>query len=128
MARWVGGVLLTAVAATAACLAAMFLLARQHGDVVSAEDLSGFGVLTFVITLAVAAANYTPAAVYARRHRWSRGKLAAATVLVMNLPVYGLLFVGMQRGMLAGPSEALLFAAAFVVGALVFSYMFKMDI
>jgi hypothetical protein len=126
--RLVGRAVAAALAASATCLAGLVVFARLHGDALSAEDLSGFGMLSFVIALALAALVYEPAVRFARRRRWSRRKFVAVTVLVLNLPAYAFLLLGMRRGMLAGVSEAALFAAAFAAGGWLFVYMSEMDI
>ena len=122
--------LASALAGTAAALVVLYVssyaLAAPEGP--NTTDLQGFAVLTFVPALLLCLLLYAPALLWLSRRRRSCEPSAFYTLVaafVLNAPVFVVLLVALLRGgMFFGPSEALLFVAAFAAAGATFGRSF----
>jgi hypothetical protein len=89
---------------------------------VSSEDLTGFAGLTAAFAFVLSVVLYLPILTFGRRRwAWSATRAVLLASLFLNLPVYVVLAIAARGGLFGGRSEAMLFAAAFGVGAAVFA-------
>ena len=122
--------LASALAGTAAALVVLYVssYALAASEPPNATDLQSFAVLTFVPALLLCLLLYAPALVWLGRRRRSCEPPRFYTLVaafVLNAPVFVVLFVALLRGgMFFGPSEALLFAAAFAAAGATFGRSF----
>lgn len=122
--------LASALAGTAAALVVLYVssYALSASELPNATDLQSFAVLTFVPALLLCLLLYAPALVWLGRRRRSCEPPRFYTLVaafVLNAPVFVVLLVALLRGrVFFGPSEALLFAAAFAAAGAVFGRSF----
>lgn len=94
----------------------------------SAEDFQSFAVLTFVPALLLCLLLYAPALLWLSRRRRSCGPAGFFTLVpafALNAPVFVVLLAGLLAGgVFFGPSEVLLFAAAFAAAGATFGRSF----
>ena len=114
------------VAALAALYASSFVVTTPEGA--NATDLQGFAVLTFVPALLLCLLLYAPALLWLSRRRRScepPGFYTLVPAFVLNAPVFAVLLVALLRGgVFFGPSEVLLFVAAFAAAGATFGRSF----
>jgi hypothetical protein len=122
--------LASALAGTLAALAALYVssYAFPAAEGPSATDLQGFAVLTFVPALLLCLLLYAPALLWLSRRRRTCEPPAFYTLVpafVLNAPVFVVLLVALLRGgVFFGPSEVLLFVAAFAAAGATFGRSF----
>lgn len=122
--------LASALAGTAAALVVLYVSDYAVGasEGPGAEDLQGFAVLTFVPALLLCLLLYAPALVWLSRRRRDCGPPRFYTLVAafgLNAPVFVVLLVALLRGgMFFGPSEVLIFAAAFAAAGATFGRAF----
>ena len=122
--------LASAFAGTATALAVLYATAyvAATSEPPSAADLQSFAVLTYVPALLLCLLLYAPALLWLSRRRRSCEPavfFALVAAFALNAPVFAVLLFGLLRGgMFFGPSEVLLFAAAFAAAGATFGRSF----
>lgn len=126
-------ILLAVVAAEVAALAAALgaLYGSSYiggaGYEVSAADLGGVLGLSCIAALLLCLLFYTPGLLFLRRRRHACRPVSTfllASTILLNLPAFVLLTIGVATGKLSGLSEAAVFVCTFLAAGFAFGLVF----
>lgn len=115
--------LLSCLAGALAGVALMY----AGGEPLGFEDASGVGVFVFVPALLCCALFYAPGLFWLRRRRGGCRPpylFPLVSALVLNLPAFALIAVGLLLNNFSGASEAAVFAPAYAVAGFLFGLGF----